>query len=99
MRTEHSEAVTNATPILTEPAHTHPEKRTWPWLVSAFLLCPCHLFIVLAILGTGAFGGLLARNQGVLLAVLAVAFGLALWRYLSQSKTVEACPACREERR
>ncbi len=99
MRTGSSEVASNATPILTEPAHTHPEKRSRLWLVAAFLFCPCHLPIVLAVLGTGAFGGVLARSQGVLFVVLAAAFGFALWRGLAQPKSAESCPACRAQDR
>lgn len=94
MRTGYSEVASNATPILTEPAHKHPEKPSRLWLVAAFLFCPCHLPIVLAVLGTGAFGGVLARSQGVLFVVLAAAFGFALWRGLAQPKSAESCPAC-----
>lgn len=99
MRTEHADTVTTETPTPTNQAHTHSEKRSWPWLVAAFVLCPCHLPIVLAILGTGAFGGVLARSQGLLFLVLAAAFGFALWRGLAQPRTAESCPACRTEDR
>jgi len=95
VRTETAEVATKTE----QQAHTHPQKRSWPWLVAAFLLCPCHLPVVLAILGTGAFGGLIARSQGVLFVVLGAAFGFALWRGLSGSKTVKPCPTCREGRR
>jgi len=99
VKTEDVEVVTKtATRVATDQAHTHTEKRSWSWLVAAFLLCPCHLPIVLAILGTGAFGGLIARSQGVLFVVLGAAFGFALWRGLSGSKTAEACPVWRDER-
>ena len=99
MRTEHADTVTTETPPPTNQAHTHSEKRSWPWLVAAFVLCPCHLPIVLAVLGTGAFGGFLIRSQGVLFVVLAVAFGFALWRALAQPKRAESCPACRADGR
>ncbi len=101
MRTEDADVVTRpgTAVVAGDEGHTHPEKRSWPWLVAAFVLCPCHLPIVLAVLGTGAFGGLIARSQGVLFVVLAAAFGFALWRYLAQPKAVETCPACRAEQR
>ncbi len=95
MRTEIAEVATKTE----QQAHTHPQKRSWPWLVAAFLLCPCHLPIVLAVLGTGAFGAVIARSQGGLLVVLAAAFGFALWRALAQPKTAASCPACHDERR
>jgi len=99
VKTEDVEVVTKtATRAATDQGHMHTEKRSWPWLVAAFLLCPCHLPIVLTILGTGAFGGFIARSQGVLFVVLGAAFGLALWRGLSGSKTAEVCPVCRDER-
>lgn len=74
--------------------HTHPEKKGWPWLVAAFVLCPCHIPILLAILGTGAIGGVVARNTGVLFVALAIAFAFALWRYLARTKEQGGCPAC-----
>lgn len=50
------------------------ERRGRRWLIWSFLLCPCHLPVTLgvlgAILGTSAFGGLVARNHlaiGILL--------------------------------
>ncbi|MBA3423940.1 MAG: hypothetical protein H0U04_05220 [Rubrobacter sp.] len=91
-------ATKTATRAATDQAHMRTEKRSWRWLVAAFLLCPCHLPIVLTILGTGAFGGFIARSQGVLFVVLGAAFGFALWRGLSGSKTAEVCPVCRDER-
>ncbi|MBA3629752.1 MAG: hypothetical protein H0W55_08770 [Actinobacteria bacterium] len=100
MKTEYVDVVTKTEPPpFSQQAHMHPDKRSWPWLVAAFLLCPCHLPIVLAVLGTGAFGGVIARSQGALFVVLEAAFGFALWRGLSVSKKVESCPGCREERR
>ena len=50
--------------------HGHHERKSWPWLVAAFFLCPCHLPILLANFGAGAVGGVLARNQGVLFIAL-----------------------------
>lgn len=100
MKLEEVEVITKtATPVATDQAHTHTENRSRSWLVAAFLLCPCHLPILLAVVGTGAFGGVIARSQGVLFVVLGAAFGFALWRGLSGSKTAEACPTCREGRR
>lgn len=77
------------------PEHTHPRVRRWPWLVAAAVVCPCHLPLLLALAGTGALGGALARNYLLLLAGLAAAFALALWRGLSAGRRKESCPACR----
>lgn len=74
--------------------HTHPERRSWPWLLAAVVFCPCHIPILLAIIGTGALGGAIARNTGVLFVALGVGFVFALWRGLSRPKTAESCPAC-----
>lgn len=52
----------------------------------AVLLCPCNVAILIAILGTGAFGGLLARNSALPFVAFAIAFGFALWRGMSGSK-------------
>lgn len=80
------------------PMHTHPEKKSWPWLAAAFVLCPCHVPILLAILGTGALGGALVRNGAVVFVALTVAFAFALWRYVTATKEQETCPACIDER-
>lgn len=83
----------------TSPVHTHPEKKGWPWLAAAFVLCPCHVPILLAILGTGALGGALTRNVAVVVVALSVAFAFALWRYVGATKEQDTCPACIDERR
>lgn len=74
--------------------HTHPQRRSWPWLLAAVVLCPCHIPILLGILGTGALGGAIAGNTGVLFVALAAAFGFALWRGLARPKGADSCPAC-----
>lgn len=81
----------------TGSAHTHPEKRSWPWLVAAVFLCPCHIPILLAILGTGVLGGALARSQGILFVALAAAFGVAIWRALAKPKGTDSCPTCQRQ--
>lgn len=83
---------------VSEETQRHRERRSWPWLVAAFLFCPCHIPILLAILGTGALGGALAHNEGVLFVALAAAFAFALWRYVRDS-SAETCPECDEDRR
>lgn len=75
-----------------EPAHADAQKRSWRWLVAAFLLCPCHLPLLLVALGAGVSGGLVTRNQGALLLVMSVLFMFALWRYLAESKAEETRP-------
>ena len=69
--------------------HGHGERR-WPWLVAAVVLCPCHLPILLALLGTSA----LARSRGLVLVALTAAFAVALWRYLAPVKPNHDCPTC-----
>lgn len=75
--------------------HNHPVRRSWPWLIAAFVLCPCHVPILLAVLGTGVLGGGLARNQWLVILVLGVAFVVLLARGLGQRRD-PACAACRE---
>lgn len=74
--------------------HTHPVKKGWPWLVVAFFLCPCHVPILLAVLGTGILGGALARNQWLVLLAMGVAFVIVLTRGL-RGRRDPACAACR----
>lgn len=81
-----------------EPVHTHAQKRSSLWLVAAFLVCPCHLPLLLVALGAGVSGGLLTRNQGLLFLMMSVLFGLAVWRYLAPSKAQESCSACAASR-
>lgn len=91
------EIATRVQPI--GPTHTHPDNKSWPWLVATFVLCPCHIPIVLAILGTGALGGALARNSAVVFVALTPAFAFAVWRYVATTKEQDACPACVDESR
>lgn len=76
--------------------HTHTVRRGWPWLVAAFFLCPCHVPILLAVLGTGVLGGALARNLWLVILAMGMAFVIALARGLRE-KREPACAACREE--
>lgn len=78
--------------------HTHSVRRGWPWLVAAFFLCPCHVPILLAVLGTGVLGGALARNLWLVILAMGVAFAIALARGLGERRE-PACAACREEER
>lgn len=82
-----------------EVGHIHPQRRSWPWLLAAVLVCPCHLPILLAILGTGALGGAVARNAMLLFVGLAAAFGFSLWRAFAGPGAEESCPACRRASR
>jgi hypothetical protein len=99
MKTEHAMPREGSAGAREQSTHNHPQRRSWLWLVAAFVLCPCHIPILLAIAGTGALGGALARNQALLVGVVAVAFAFALWRYLAPSKTADSCPACLAQRR
>lgn len=55
-------------PVAVEPAPTSPnsEKRGRKWLMISFLFCPCHLPVIMAVLGVvfggSAFGALVGRN-------------------------------------
>lgn len=94
MRTEELEPKSrSAQPVV---PHTHPQKKSWPWLVAAFALCPCHIPILLAVVGTTASGAAVARNQTVLFVAMAAAFGVALWRYLATPREAESCRDCIE---
>lgn len=73
--------------------HTHAVRRGWPWLVAAFFLCPCHVPILLAVLGAGVLGGALARNQWLVILAMGVAFAIALIRGLGERRH-PACAAC-----
>ena len=76
------------------PKHTHADRRSPPGLVAAFVPCPCHVPVILAILGTGALGGVLVRKAAVMFVALTEAFAFALWRYVTMTREQEACPAC-----
>lgn len=78
--------------------HTHKVRKGWPWLVVAFFLCPCHIPILLAVLGTGMLGGALARNQWLVILAMGVAFVIVLTRGL-RGRRNPACAACGEEER
>jgi mercuric ion transport protein len=70
--------------------------------VTAFVVCPCHLPLTLALLlgvlgGTG-IGGFLAANKGLVYGVtagyfvLALGAGLYLWNRKKRASTGPACP-------
>lgn len=92
--------MTNAEQVVAEnPAgeeHRH-GRRSRGWQVAAVLTCPCHLPILLAVVGSGALGGALSRNTGLLFVGFALAFALALWRGFF-TNTAEPCPACETAR-
>lgn len=78
--------------------HRH-GRRSRRWQVAAVLTCPCHLPILLAVVGSGALGGALSRNTGLLFVGFALAFACALWRgFLITPNTAESCPACETAR-
>ena len=71
------------------------EKRGRRWLVVSYLLCPCHLPIVVVLLGAisggTAFGAALNNTLGVGIALTA-AYGVVVWRgfrELRRAKRIE----------
>ena len=68
--------------------------RAYLLLVSALLLCPCHLPVLLAIVaggvGSSAFASFLSQNMALVLAIATLYFVFALWmgrRLLTQDRT------------
>ena len=59
------------------------EKRGLAWVVGAFVICPCHLPITLAVFGTllaGTAAGALFRGHLILAgAVISIAWLAATW--------------------
>jgi mercuric ion transport protein len=79
------------------------ENRGRLWLVVSYLLCPCHLPVTLGLVaaaaGGTAIGAALTANAWRFGAVLAVLYGLALWRGFHHLRRAEAAaaeqgPAC-----
>lgn len=71
--------------------------RAYLLLVSALLLCPCHLPVLLAIVaggvGSSAFASFLSQNMALVLAIATLYFVFALWmgrRLLTQDQTCAA---------
>lgn len=59
------------------------ENRGRLWLVLGFVLCPCHLPLTMAVLGTFVGGGVLGaavRDAWMLGTAMAVLYGLTVWR-------------------
>ena len=80
-----------------DPLARQHEKRGRKWLVVSYVFCPCHLPIVLALVGAAfggtAFGAAATGNAvGVGVALTAV-YGVVLWRGFRQirwAKRIEA---------
>lgn len=77
------------------------ERRGLLWLVAAFVVCPCHLPITLALLAALFAGtGIETVRHGriIVSAVTATVWGLATWRGLSllrsANRTRPACERC-----
>jgi hypothetical protein len=47
--------------------------------IVALIFCPCHLFLLLPLLGGTVLGSVLAQYTGILTIVLSVIFGISLW--------------------
>ncbi len=59
------------------------ENRGRVWLVLGFVLCPCHLPLTMGVLGTVVGGGVLGaavRDAWMLGTLMAVLYGLTVWR-------------------
>jgi mercuric ion transport protein len=67
-----------------EPFARRSENRGRLWLVLGFVLCPCHLPVTLALLGATlggtAVGSFLTTSNWRLGVILAVLYGLTVWR-------------------
>lgn len=62
--------------------------KRWTLGVLAALACPCHLLIVLALLGSTAIGGALAAHQLWLFAAMSLIFtGAIAWLLLGRRDT------------
>lgn len=67
------------------------------WAVVAVVLCPCHLPMVIAVLGAVGFANAsrwLGSNALLVGAGLAPAAAISLWVAVSAARTAAACPAC-----
>jgi cytochrome c biogenesis protein CcdA len=80
------------------PAATrHKENRGLAWVLGAFVICPCHLPVTLAIFTTvlsgTALGALIAGHPYVAGVAITVAWIAATWRgirYLQSARTPSA---------
>jgi mercuric ion transport protein len=62
------------------------ERRGWLWVIGAFIMCPCHLPLTLAILATllggTALGALLHQYPWTAGTIITIAWALGTWRGL-----------------
>ena len=76
-----SERADAKAPIVIEEADAR-EKRGRRWLVWSFMICPCHLPIIVGLLGLvfggGAFGALMSRGSIAIGIVLTSLYAVAL---------------------
>lgn len=86
--------------MMAEPREQHARHRhrRRGWQVAAFVVCPCHLPIILAIAGGSTLGAAFSRNGSLLFAGLAVAFMVAIWRGFLTEDRSESCAACESGR-
>jgi len=80
-----------------DPQARQHEQRGRRWFVLSFVLCPCHLPITLALLGTAfggtVFGAALTGNALRVGLVMSAAYSLVLWqgfRQIRRAKRLEA---------
>lgn len=66
-----------------DPTHAARERRGLAWVLGAFLICPCHLPITLAVaaalLGGTAAGAALRGHAVVAGAIISLTWALATW--------------------
>lgn len=97
----------SAPDVLTLPdADVATERRGVWWLVGSFALCPCHLPLTLAVLGTvlgGTALGAVFREHAVIVGIVVTALWLAGtaygFRLIAKARAGAACPAPARRRR
>jgi len=65
----------------------------------AVLTCPCHLPILLAVLGGTALGGVLSQHLGLAAIALTVLFGTSAWAAVSLFSRARREPTAPESKR
>lgn len=85
-----------------DPEARQHEQRGRKWLVLSYVLCPCHLPLVLALagaaLGGTAAGAAIVANTFRTGVALSAAYGVVLWlgfREIRRAKALEAAGAVR----
>jgi hypothetical protein len=97
----------SATGVLNRPeSDPAAERRGVWWLVGSFALCPCHLPLTLAVLGTvlgGTALGAVFREHAVVVGVVVTALWLAGtaygFRLIAKARAGATCPAPARRRR